>query len=62
MNFSYSLFLIDLIQKANTKGFKFKVTENKLTVCYPLYDDTQLVVISNAEEFKDLCHDILMWK
>lgn len=62
MDFSYSLFLIDLIQKANSKGFKFKVAENKLIVCYPLYDDSQLVVISNAEEFKDLCHDILVWK
>ncbi|POO76764.1 hypothetical protein C1T30_41160 [Bacillus sp. MBGLi97] len=57
--FIYTMFIIDLIQKANDKGFKFLIDDKKITVFYPMYGATYPVIISNMNEFKQLCKDVL---
>lgn len=60
--FIYTLFLIDIIQKANSDGFKFIVNGKDLTVYYPLQGPTNSVTISDMEQFRLLCKDILTKK
>lgn len=62
MSFNEMIFLVEILNIARSKGFKFKSEDGVLYVKYPLYSNEKESVIKNFKEVANLCDDILQWK